>query len=1330
VIMNSFSRRLAILLFVAIATSVCSAQTYDAAADFERGWTTQSNPNGVWSYGYSSGFASPITLYTATQAGSLGSTQLWVSPSIEIGESPNAALNDGPAFNNGNLDLLADEFLLTCGIGGQYSDLVFTAPAEGSYSVVATFRGAQNGIGTVVGVVANGTVVFSSSVTSDGQLVPFSAQAQLQAGDTIVFSVGPGGGLQNTGLAVTITAGSGSPNLVAAPTSLTFNYQQGGSQPANQDLVIASSGAALAFDAASTAAGGNWLSVAPTSGTTSASLTVSVNAAGLAPGAYNGSITVTSASAGNSPLTVPVALTVTPPPPMVTSLAPPSATAGGQGFTLTVSGLDFLSGATVQWNGSSLATTYTNTSQLTAQVPASLIAAPGSASVAVVDPGGSGSNTATFTITSPTPHISGLMPASVSVGGPPFTLTVNGSGFLSGATVRWNSSALVTSYVNGSQLTAAVPSSLIVAPGSASVTVVNSAGGLASNAATVTVAPSTIFASPQSLNFTYQEGGSVPISQTFSVFSNGAPVKYSVAASANWLKAVAATGQTPDNVTVSLQNLASLPACAGPAPCGDTATVTITPLDSAVGAPSPVNITLTVIPQQPQLSVSPQYLTVSAVASPASLQRQVQVFNAGGGTLNYTVTPPSAPWLTVSCGNSGAVTLSNPASICLTLNPSALQPETYHAPLVVNGGTGIQPATVNVTLQVTQAEPLILLSPGAMEFTAVSGQTPAPQILNVLNIGTGTMDWSAQASTVDQSGWLQLSTGVCVSAGQTVTGSATSGGPSGSLTVCVDLAQAALGANYGQIAVSVPNGPAGNSEAIAVLLNVLPAGAALPELAAPTGVTLGATAGSSAPAGNVTLSNPNTTAIGFTTAAVTQNGAAWLLVSPSSGGLAGQGTVPLQVQGNAAALAAGIYHGQVRVGFGDGTSQVVNVILAVSPASGTTSVGQTGRGRRERPMVSLPNCPGGTVLPPQFIDLSQQGFQVQAGNVQQLLVQVQDSCGNQITDADVGATVSVVIYNSTTNSTTQATLETPNLVYSDTQRVWQYGWTPTGAEVGPVGMYAVAGVGVGDNSIGNRSDIWSGTVTGAAAGAAAEPIAVSNAASANLDTIVQVNQVAVGSYITIYGYLLADPPTAIPYPFPTEDQGSTVLLGGVPLLLEYVSPTQVNALVPATAGLPLNAPLPLKIERDGTLSVNDLQVSVTAVQPAIYLLDQNSQGAVLIAGTADVAAPVGSPWPGSRPAQAGVDYIEIFCNGLGPVTNPPPDGQAAPANPLSWTTTLPTVMVGGVAATVQFSGLSPYLVALYQVNVQVPAGSQTGNAVPVVLQMGDVQSNTVTIAIQ
>jgi uncharacterized protein (TIGR03437 family) len=61
---------------------------------------------------------------------------------------------------------------------------------------------------------------------------------------------------------------------------------------------------------------------------------------------------------------------------------------------------------------------------------------------------------------------------------------------------------------------------------------------------------------------------------------------------------------------------------------------------------------------------------------------------------------------------------------------------------------------------------------------------------------------------------------------------------------------------------------------------------------------------------------------------------------------------------------------------------------------------------------------------------------------------------------------------------------------------------------------------------------------------------------------------------------------------------------------------------------------------------------------------------------------------------------------------------------------VPQVTIGGVAAPAIFSGLSPGSVALYQVNVQVPAGSQTGNAVPIVIQMGDVSSNTAYIAVQ
>lgn len=201
-----------------------TAQSYDVAADFERGWASHSNPNGVWSYGYSSGFAGPITLYDQTvQPGLDGVGQLWLSSSVDIGYSPGAFFNDGPAFDDGNINFLADEFVLVAGIGGQYSDLVFTVPADGVYSIASEFRGAQYAIGTVVGVVENGNLLFSSSVTSVGQLVPFNTTVSLKAGNTLVFSVGPGGGSQNTGLSLTITGPSAAATL--SPASLSFGPQ-------------------------------------------------------------------------------------------------------------------------------------------------------------------------------------------------------------------------------------------------------------------------------------------------------------------------------------------------------------------------------------------------------------------------------------------------------------------------------------------------------------------------------------------------------------------------------------------------------------------------------------------------------------------------------------------------------------------------------------------------------------------------------------------------------------------------------------------------------------------------------------------------------------------------------------------------------------------------------------------------------------------------------------------------------------------------------------------------------------------------------------------------
>jgi hypothetical protein len=72
-----------------------------------------------------------------------------------------------------------------------------------------------------------------------------------------------------------------------------------------------------------------------------------------------------------------------------------------------------------------------------------------------------------------------LVPDAVAPGGASFTLTVNGTGFVSSSVVNWNGVALATTFVSGSQLTATVPAASIATASTASVTVTST--GVASN---------------------------------------------------------------------------------------------------------------------------------------------------------------------------------------------------------------------------------------------------------------------------------------------------------------------------------------------------------------------------------------------------------------------------------------------------------------------------------------------------------------------------------------------------------------------------------------------------------------------------------------------------------------------------------------------------------------------------------------------------------------------------------------------------------------------------------------------------------------------------------
>jgi hypothetical protein len=164
--------------------------------------------------------------------------------------------------------------------------------------------------------------------------------------------------------------------------------------------------------------------------------------------------------------------------PTISGLNPSSASAGGIGFVLTVTGTNFSASSVVKWNGAERATTFINRNTLTADIRASDLAAPGTAAVTVLN-GGSGNESASapFTITPavPPPIIRSLMPSAATAGGPGFTLTVVGENFTSNSVVEWDGQNRPTTFVSGTQLKAAIAADDIVDPAMVSITVLDQA---------------------------------------------------------------------------------------------------------------------------------------------------------------------------------------------------------------------------------------------------------------------------------------------------------------------------------------------------------------------------------------------------------------------------------------------------------------------------------------------------------------------------------------------------------------------------------------------------------------------------------------------------------------------------------------------------------------------------------------------------------------------------------------------------------------------------------------------------------------------------------------
>ena len=331
------------------------------------------------------------------------------------------------------------------------------------------------------GAPAPTTFVSPSSLTAQ---IPASALSTAGSTFVTVQNATPGGGTSN---AITFTINVPQ-NPVPAITSLS---------PAS----AAAGGSAFALTVAGTQFASTstvlWNGAAvPTTFVSSSTLMAQIPASALSL-AGSATITVQNPAPGGGTSNA-LIFTISArqnPVPTLAFLSPSSIAASSSAFTLMVTGTQFTLTSNVLWNGVAVPTTYVSGSSLNAQIPASDVAAAGSATVAVLNPapGGGTSNPVTFTISAPqnpVPTISSLSPSTASVGSRTLTLLVTGTQFISASVVMWNGSAVPTTFVSDTSLNAQIPASDLNTAGTAAITVQDPGpGGGTSSSLLFTIAP-------------------------------------------------------------------------------------------------------------------------------------------------------------------------------------------------------------------------------------------------------------------------------------------------------------------------------------------------------------------------------------------------------------------------------------------------------------------------------------------------------------------------------------------------------------------------------------------------------------------------------------------------------------------------------------------------------------------------------------------------------------------------------------------------------------------------------------------------------------------------
>jgi uncharacterized protein (TIGR03437 family) len=249
--------------------------------------------------------------------------------------------------------------------------------------------------------------------------------------------------------------------------------------------------------------------------------------------------------------------------------------------------------------------------------------------------------------------------------------------------------------------------------------------------------------------------------------------------------------------------------------------------------------------------------------------------------------------------------------------------------------------------------------------------------------------------------------------------------------------------------------------------------------------------------------------------------------------------------------------------------------------------------------------------------------------------------------------------------------------------------------------------------VNNVVTVFAGVATSYSAAGYGTLLFVSNSASGQPSVASVVNaasnlpSISPNSWITIIGSNLASKTdtwnnSIVNGALPTSLDGVSVMIGGSPAYISYISPGQINAVAPQISSGSVSVTVTNSSATSSAFTVTSNEYS-----PAFFIWPGNQAVATHQDGTYAVK-------PGTfagittTPAKPG-ETIILWGTGFGPTTPATPVGTVVPSNQIYSTATLPTVTLNNGETTVIGTAETPGAAALYQVAIQVPSPLADGD---------------------